>query len=369
MIDFNAYFYKYRIRIEGGKEYKTNEILLAYLSFDFPNLDEMLATCKSYERTLHFPEANDDITDFDKHVQKAIMFYNRIDGIIEELPPYNDIGIKHNQLFELLNEYSFFFKNEPGFIDWDHYHYPDYNDHFYTNQTYSDHEPDMCDEALQFNHKLKIMAANYRTFIEDCIRVQKIYKPFLERIHYRNEYIQNEETAGIFRTFIEEQKDKIRTYDKLESSGNMSLTYTPLALDNQLIMCEKYHFNTIGGLLYIDLFKGLENHFIPRKCDLCGRYFLLEATAYSAYCTRPIKGKNGKNCRDLGHRKKYADKVNSDPILLTYTKAYKAHYARYLKKRMTQSEFREWADYALELREKVYNNELTFEKYQELIRI
>lgn len=66
---------------------------------------------------MNFPEINDDITDFDEHVQKAIMFYNCIDGIIEKLLPYNDIGIKHNQLFELLNEYSFFFKNEPGFID------------------------------------------------------------------------------------------------------------------------------------------------------------------------------------------------------------------------------------------------------------
>lgn len=107
---------------------------------------------------------------------------------------------------------------------------------------------------------------------------------------------------------------------------------------------------------------------MPRKCDLCGKYFLLEATAYSAYCIRLVKGRKGKTCRDLGHRKKYADKVNNDPILLTYTKAYKAHYARYLKKKMTQSEFREWADYALELRAKAYNNELTFEEYEEKIR-
>lgn len=88
------------------------------------------------------------------------MFYNCIDGIIEKLPPYNDIGIKHNQLFELLNKYSFFFKNEPDFIDWDHYHYSDYNDHFYTNHTYSDLDPDMCDEALKFNHKLKTLTKN-----------------------------------------------------------------------------------------------------------------------------------------------------------------------------------------------------------------
>ena len=32
--------------------------------------------------------------------------------------------------------------------------------------------------------------------------------------------------------------------------------------------------------------------------------------------------------RDLEHRKTYAVKVNSDPILLIYTKVYKQHYAR-----------------------------------------
>ena len=62
------------------------------------------------------------------------------------------------------------------------------------------------------------------------------------------------------------------------------------------------------------------------------------------------------------------DKVNSDPILLTYTKAYKQHYARYLKKKMTQSEFREWADHALVLRQRAYDRELSFEGYVEKIR-
>ncbi|SDA31487.1 hypothetical protein SAMN02910447_03406 [Ruminococcus sp. YE71] len=58
------------------------------------------------------------------------------------------------------------------------------------------------------------------------------------------------------------------------------------------------------------------------------------------------------------------DKVNSDPILLTYTKAYKQHYARYLKKKMTQAEFREWADYALVLRQRAYDKVLTFNEYE-----
>ena len=69
-----------------------------------------------------------------------------------------------------------------------------------------------------------------------------------------------------------------------------------------------------------------------------------------------------KTCRDLGHRKNYADKVNNDPILKTYTKAYKAHYARFMKKCMTQKEFQLWADYALELRGKAYCKELSFKE-------
>ena len=148
----------------------------------------------------------------------------------------------------------------------------------------------------------------------------------------------------------------------------MSETFVPLNLDDDYIMYEKYKFSTIGGFLYIDLFKGLQNHFLPRRCNMCGRYFLLEATAYSAFCTRRIKGQRKKTCRDLGSRKTYMDKVNSDPILLTYTKAYKQHYARYLKKKMTQAEFREWADYALVLRQKAYDKELSFKDYDELIR-
>ena len=53
-----------------------------------------------------------------------------------------------------------------------------------------------------------------------------------------------------------------------------------------------------------------------------------------------------KTCRDLGHFKKYSEKVANDPIWLTYNRAYKQHYARLLKKKMTQAEFQAWADYA-----------------------
>ena len=39
-----------------------------------------------------------------------------------------------------------------------------------------------------------------------------------------------------------------------------------------------------------------------------------------------------------------------------------------MKKKMSQAEFAEWADYALELRDKAENGEIDLEVYREMIR-
>lgn len=142
----------------------------------------------------------------------------------------------------------------------------------------------------------------------------------------------------------------------------MTLTYKVLKHKKTSVLCENYHFTTIGGL-YIELFKGLQNRYLPRKCDLCGRYFVLERGFYSNYCKRPVKGQPDKTCRDLGHRKRFNDKLKTDPIWNVYHKAYKAHYARYLKKKMTQAEFQKWADYAIEMRTKALDGDVEYDEY------
>ena len=367
MLGFTAYFYKTHSMIDGAGQFKTNEILLAYLEYDFPDLCELLDKCKSFERKLHYPEMGDENIEFDTLIQKAFIFYDKLDAMIEELPPYNKLQVKRNRLYSIMNDHKYLFRNDLE-NHGENYWSPEFYDHFYTSNYYDDLDADMYDSALRLNRKLSAITKEYRIFVEDCIRVKEIYSAFLEKLHAGKEYLDAKETADIYRHFLSEQENRLNTYARLEPSGTMSETFVPLNPDGDFVMYERYKFSTIGGFLYIDLFKGLQNHYLPRKCGLCGRYFLLEATAYSPFCTRPDKDKHDKTCRDLGHRKTYADKVNSDPILLTYTKAYKQHYARYLKKRMTQAEFREWADYALVLRQKAYDKELGFEEYEEKIR-
>ena len=69
------------------------------------------------------------------------------------------------------------------------------------------------------------------------------------------------------------------------------------------------------------------------------KYFMLEAGKYSNYCERPLESDSEKTCQDVGARKKYGDKCKTDPVWLAYNREYKAHYARYMKKKMTVAEF------------------------------
>ena len=58
----------------------------------------------------------------------------------------------------------------------------------------------------------------------------------------------------------------------------------------------------------------------------------------------------------------------TDPVWQPYNRAYKAHYARYMKKKMTVSEFEEWSRFASELRDKAIAEEIPFEQYYATIR-
>ena len=59
----------------------------------------------------------------------------------------------------------------------------------------------------------------------------------------------------------------------------------------------------------------------------------------------------------------------NDPIWLAYNRAYKTHYARYLKKKMTTAQFEQWSRYAVELRQRAEAGEMELADYQRELRV
>ncbi len=90
-------------------------------------------------------------------------------------------------------------------------------------------------------------------------------------------------------------------------------------------------------------------------------------TTFQIY-SKTVSSNPLRTCRDVSFRKSYTQKIKSDPVWQIYTRAYKQHYARFMKKTMSKTEFAQWAEYALDLRQKALDGEIEIEEYTELIR-
>lgn len=99
-----------------------------------------------------------------------------------------------------------------------------------------------------------------------------------------------------------------------------------------------------------------------KVCKSCGRYFAINGHANSEYCNR-IFGDTYKTCKEIGAVKVYQSKVNDNPAIKAYNKAYKTHFARIKYKRMTKDEFQIWAEYARKYRDEVMDGKMDIDEY------
>lgn len=116
---------------------------------------------------------------------------------------------------------------------------------------------------------------------------------------------------------------------------------------------EKMTFTRLSDFLYMDFFKGMMADFIPKKCKLCGRYFLQEKGFSYEYCNRPAPGSQTETCRETGALKSFRSKARNNDIWKLHQRAYKKYYARVLKGKMSKPDFNAWALEAEALRDEM----------------
>ena len=90
----------------------------------------------------------------------------------------------------------------------------------------------------------------------------------------------------------------------------------------ELMMVEEIGFKDWETFVSLDLFRGLAAGHIPRRCQNCGKYFLLDSGYDIRYCGNPAPDAKGKTCRQVGaHRKARAANINN-PIRAAYNRGY-----------------------------------------------
>lgn len=400
MDKFHAMFWATKVFINKKHQYLNNEILVHYLNLDIADFEEAYDDLRHVVRGLLLsPEMEKWIAnDYDNRVKAAQKILTKVDNIYLTLPPYFECKDERKdyseQLIKCLNRHSSLF--EDG-IKLDHFStvpvYPDHNKFGYLTcdengeelfwlinfdpiemiefwQTGTD-RIDLMEQIEAANKDIQETISPYLYWLEDVLRVKYVYTKLLDEFyHIRHSFLNEHEVAVQFEAYLKTENIAGKDYKRLGSVEPQTVSHEVFRSEGgKPILCDSYDFDSIGAFLYTDFFHGLKNNHVPKKCANCGKWFLLPFGKYSDYCENPLLDDPTKTCRDVSARKKYEDKCKTDPIWLAYNRAYKAHYARYMKKKMTNAEFEKWGIYAIGLRTQALEGMLEFGEYEELIKI
>ncbi|MBE7040739.1 MAG: hypothetical protein E7400_02095 [Ruminococcaceae bacterium] len=389
MFSFKAYFFNHDVYINEKYKYAAGEILTAYLNSSF--YDEIMdwGIIGELKRLNSYLLLDDDMdyelhSEYNANVYKAMSIIERIHEKLKKFPPYNKI-IKpdYMKLDDLINQYDLFFEDDLDDneeITWEtstkygtgeindeghgvlrlHTFCPDSLEHI------RDYDKEWTEILYEFHDALNRYFNQYITLLESCKTVFEIFKPFVDDfLHHKETYLTTSELA---KAFDEYNKTHAKNFQKIQCRMN-SFRYKSLVdSSGNSILCEEINFEDLQSFLYFDFFNGIRHNYIPNKCKNCGKYFLIQGGKYFSYCDRKLKEDPTKTCRDVGSRRRYGDKCKNDPIWQTYNRAYKTHYARYMKKKMTISEFEEWSRFASGIRDKAIAGEIPFDEYYTEIR-
>ncbi|MDL2259099.1 DUF6076 domain-containing protein [Eubacteriales bacterium OttesenSCG-928-K08] len=403
MDTFHAMFWDAKVFVNKRYHYLNNEILVRYLNMDtgmMENLYNELHDCERgitlrMDMIMEFAERQ-----YNERVQKTQQILTKIDNLGLEMPPYKEY-LAGKQAYEprliaCLNRYPHLFENG---VEYGPYAtrtvYPEHNSYGYLTTDDCDGEkfwltrfdPSKMLERLeesgneedgsifiqikQANEDIKSTISPYLCWLEDVMRAQNVYAKLLDKyIHIRHGFLKEYELAEQLERYLKTESLVGRSYLRLAPVRPQAVTHEVFRpQEGAPILCDSYDFDSIGAFLYTDFFRGLRNNFLPKRCGNCGKWFLLTHGKYSDYCERPLDEDDSKTCRSASSRKKYDDKCRTDPVWQAYNRAYKAHYARYMKKKMTNAEFEKWGVYAIKLREKAIAGEMEFIEYERLLKV
>ena len=114
----------------------------------------------------------------------------------------------------------------------------------------------------------------------------------------------------------------------LDDPSWMALTNTTMQYVSAVIpekespqLVKRMHYVSFVGMFRSDLFEGLCVGHAPKKCPICGRWFLTTNARHTKYCGNPAPGdKLGRTCRQIGNLKGREQRELADdhPIKLIY---------------------------------------------------
>lgn len=394
MFELTVNFHGIDLYVEEKKTFLSNETLTFLLNSNLPPLQTMYDTLQYHRTDLHlfYEMEEENIQNFGNRIKEVQDIFSKLDKIFSKIPLAQKCYCKEElfdqKLLHTLNNTFLIdfweegdytsdseflknprnYQNKFGYIQKEEHQLLDYFviTHFQPRrEVMNSTDQDMLQEIEDLNDRISNLIWQYEVFIQDLISVQELYRDLLDNyINVSNNFLSDNVLGKQFAEFLEKMD---RQNSSAFLSGSSQYTHSVVG-GKKKVLCKTYYFETLGAFLYFDFFNGLEGNYLPKKCENCERYFLLTGGKYSDYCEKNSPQDENKSCREVGAQAKYQNKCKTDPIWQVYNRAYKTHYARCKKKKMSEFEFGEWTVWASAFRDKMVRGEMEFEVYLEEIK-
>ena len=128
----------------------------------------------------------------------------------------------------------------------------------------------------------------------------------------------------------------------------------------RFVIAEQMQFTSLVNFLYADLYRGLIHGNCPRRCQNCGKYFLLTSGYNICYCNHIAPGETSRTCRKVGaHRKAEREKTSGTLSQKEYRRAYDRLKMRKTRHKITVDEWNEKVALAQEWRDLAEQGQLS----------
>ena len=150
---------------------------------------------------------------------------------------------------------------------------------------------------------------------------------FQLRLHLEDDAAYDEATeyeSEVFLRYREWYQEEVRRR-YLQTGFQISVSYKTIPhpkKEGESVLAEEVFCEDLETFLTLDLIRGFMAGHIPRRCDHCGRFFLLDSGYDIRYCENEAPDVPGKTCSQVGAHIKERRRSKDDPIIGEYKRAY-----------------------------------------------
>lgn len=136
------------------------------------------------------------------------------------------------------------------------------------------------------------------------------------------------------------QEEVRRRY--LQTSFQISVSYKTIPhpkKEGEVVLAEEVFCEDLETFLTLDLLRGFAAGHIPRRCDHCGKFFLLDSGYDIRYCENEAPDVPGKTCSQVGAHSKERRRSKDDPIIGEYKRVYNRLKTRKNRGQLSQDDW------------------------------